>query len=864
MENETELVAAYYGELYQSAKTQIDLINEDILARKDIGFKNAEECAAWAKDHLLDKLVYSSSQHQFMHMTNIGEPVTLSAWKKMYSYDVLYWLYYEQGLTEPKKIPWWPQGISYHNQARILAEETNNLRLPIFHRDYFTPKGFFDKTTDTFNMAMPFPAFAKETGRDTSHIYIFLQAIAGECYQHLLAWLRYKSMYPKLKTEIIPVIVSRTQGNGKTTFAEVICKGLFGEQNVLVTDQYDANSRFNADYADALIICAEEKEEDDRRASAASLKSRSTGTRVRKENKGLDPIYQQSYTEFIITTNKDVPIKFEGSEDQRRFMVMGSDPSFTRKTSTLADEVFTKLYGTDQSKHKTGVPFVEDKELISQFKHELFQNKDLANVNLSSFPRTEEYHRCFSLPRTTENTEIDSILRSIAPFIKQSLLERKVVQQISGIGDQVLSLTSFTASAAALQFMPEIGGTPAYVAVCKPLVFCDQQTGKPFNHSVVERGILDCTPWLVAEYGLRLMGTQLPLPGGFQNVLTRYRNAPAVRFMLVCEEETLVNDYVMPIRREIIKTDRIGERLRVNGQWKPDPEGEYETVNEMKPGVTSLVNKTNNVQYMDNFLFEADDTDRHTYLIEKSRLSPSVPKNAASVFMERLRLQKAESERLLNEGIAWRVVYSGGKSYHILVRVKDSPSNIDEYRWLHAHLCNGIISKKLDFDMSCNDPARLTRAPIEHERIFKYNDCTIVGIQALYREMPNQVMDYNWRPLYAQWQNRPLEPYELNGRKLRPAKQEYKDAMWALLNGTFFIDSAWNGRRQLCFFPAYRLCRLLGFSHDQLWCDEGILDGLSKYYRKAEIPYWRSRETSDIIKQIDEDVTLQLEDEDNG
>jgi hypothetical protein len=135
------------------------------------------------------------------------------------------------------------------------------------------------------------------------------------------------------------------------------------------------------------------------------------------------------------------------------------------------------------------------------------------------------------------------------------------------------------------------------------------------------------------------------------------------------------------------------------------------------------------------------------------------------------------------------------------------------------------------------------------------------GTQMLYREKPGQVFVYNWRPVYEQWLNRPLEPFEQNGRKLRPAKQEYKDAMWALLNGTFWTDRQWNGRRQQCFFPAYRLCRLVGYSHDVLWDTDGILDGINKYYRTGERDYWRTRESSDIIKQIDKEVAEQLEEE---
>jgi hypothetical protein len=131
----------------------------------------------------------------------------------------------------------------------------------------------------------------------------------------------------------------------------------------------------------------------------------------------------------------------------------------------------------------------------------------------------------------------------------------------------------------------------------------------------------------------------------------------------------------------------------------------------------------------------------------------------------------------------------------------------------------------------------------------------MTGTQRLLYENWNNIYEYNWRPQYEAWKNRPLYEFETQfGRRLIPTKEEYRDAMQALLKGTFWTDAIWNGRRQQCFFPGYRLCRYLGYTHDQLWADGGILDGLEKYYRKNEITYWRNRESSDLIRKIDEDI----------
>lgn len=858
---------AIYGELYESAKVQMQLMQESIDQQTGIGFESSALCAKWAEEHLLDLVAYVKASHSFFAITHKGSIVTRKAWIDMYCSDVLFfWVENERG--QKKRLKWIPEGHKYYDDARIAAEASDGIYKPLYHRDYFTPTGYFDPTVQTFNVAKPFPVFAKETGRNTSHIYTYIEHVAGECAPWLLAWLRTKMINPKEKTQIVPIIVSRTQGTGKSTFAEIICKGLFGKDNVIVTDQYDSQSRFNADYADALIVCQEEKEETDRRNPAATIKSRATATQIRKEYKGLDPIYQDSYTEFIMTTNKDVPIKFDDREDQRRFMIMEADGQFTRKTSDLADEVFTKLYGRDANLNKVGVPFNEDPELIAQFKHELFTNEQLKEIELRKFPKTAAYQRCFTLPRTTENTEIESILRSIAPFIKAMLLEKQHIASITE-NEEVIELSDIIQIKEAIQYFAPLN----CVAICRPAVFYDMMSNKPFQHSIVERTIMDSDIWLNEEYGIKVIPDMRPIPGGFYGMQGRMRNAPAARFCLVEDYHHTVSKSVAPsITVNTKSKERLGERLRVNSKWKPDPDGEFETLNEMKPGVTTLDHKNNNVQYMDTFLFESDSVTKNIYMIEQERIKShrkihgdffsAVPINASTLYMERLRLQLSEAERLFRAGIACRIVYSGSKSYHILVRVKDEPDTLEQYKWLHAHLALEL-SDKLDFDASTSDPARLTRAPIIKERISEYEGVKVVGTQSCISTNWNAVYDINWRPLYKQWVQRPLAPYEsVKGKRLMPTKPEYREAMWAMLNGTFWTDSKYNGQRQQLFFPAYRLCRYLGFSHNELWAEGGILDGLQSYYRQSEISYWKSREHSNIIQSIDTEVdtcTIDLE-----
>ena len=846
-----------YGLSYKNAENKINILNAEIKNIIGQGFSSKEELVEWANDHLLNKLVYMNMTHKFFCVSHKGELLTQKDFED----------YYKTILFTQERVGnrfvtevWSPSGFEYYDKAYIAAEQSDGIHKPLYYRDYTVPSGYYNEEKDAFNVAKPFTVFAKETGRDTSHIYTYIQHIAGECAMWLLAWLRAKLLYPTVKTQIVPIIVSRTQGSGKTTFAEVICKGLFGKDNVIVSDQYDATARFNADYADALIVCQEEKEETDKRNPAGALKSRATATTIRKEQKGVDPIYQESYTDFIMTTNKDVPIKFDGREDQRRFMIMEADPQFTRKESSLADEVFSKLYGYDANFNKVGTPFQEDTDLIAQFKHELFTREDIAKVPLRQFPKTAAYNRCFSLPRTTEATEIESILRALAPFIKATLEQNKLVSVIEDRKlNEVIQIET------AMQFMPEYKEYKKYVALCRPLVFYEAGSGKPYPHSTVERGILDCAPWLLTEYGIAINPNMEPLPGGFTNIAGRYRMAPTARFCLATDKESIKRD--MPsLYKEMPKVtlsseERIGERLRVNKRFKPDPNGCFETVNEMKPGTVDLTNKSQNVQYLDTFLLESDDTSHLNVQLEKKRAEEwldtygeAEPIAADVLYRERLQFTLKEAQRIFNEGIACRLVYSGAKSYHLMIRVKDAPTNLEEYSWLHAYLCT-TVSDKLVFDESTSDPGRLTRSPLKLPRTSVAYGCMVEGEQDLIAENWHHVYDIRWRDLYELWKKRPLRKSEqVNGKRLMPTRPEYQDAAEAIIDTTFWTDTKWDGERQRCFFPAYRILRLLGYSHEQLW-DEGLMTkGVEKYKHPDEIHYWKTRGRSSIVSVIDTQI----------
>jgi hypothetical protein len=284
----------------------------------------------------------------------------------------------------------------------------------------------------------------------------------------------------------------------------------------------------------------------------------------------------------------------------------------------------------------------------------------------------------------------------------------------------------------------------------------------------------------------------------------------------------------------------------------------------MEEGCKTLVDKNKHVAYMDTFLLEADDVDKLTWNEEKRLLKTGLSNKAEAIFKRRLETQERVAYKMVQDGQAFRVVYSGSKSYHILVRVQDAPDNLEEYKWLHSYLCSGIVGNPLKFDISCNDPARLTRSPITKVRKVMWEGVELVGTQRLIRELQGNVWDLPWRDHYDAWLRRPLTPFEesLGGRRMLPHKKEYVDAAEDLLGGRFFTNPVHNGARQLRFFPGYRLCRAWGFTHEDLWGAGGILEDLDQYPQgEKEKRYWRTRESSTVIQEIDADEDARLDEE---
>jgi hypothetical protein len=282
----------------------------------------------------------------------------------------------------------------------------------------------------------------------------------------------------------------------------------------------------------------------------------------------------------------------------------------------------------------------------------------------------------------------------------------------------------------------------------------------------------------------------------------------------------------------------------------PYEEGEYETLNEVYGGKRNK----DSAAHLDNFLLEADETGVLNTEEEKRILeSAEGPVDAEKLYARRLDLQFSVMKEYFEQGIVWRVVYSGMKSVHGIVRVDPPPENLKERRWLFAYLCKRLGGTRLTFDSQVGDPTRLTRAPVNFKRSKQVDGVTVNGLQRLICVDESKVYRLNWRPLYEAWEKREKTLFKERGASKLPTKAIYQEAAKAFMDETYFTDRKWDGQRQETFFPLYRIVRSLNYSEDEFW---EMLDGqVAHYYKPDEIVYWRTRRECKVIRDIEDEFS---------
>lgn len=137
---------------------------------------------------------------------------------------------------------------------------------------------------------------------------------------HVERWIATIIARPGVRMEYALMLMSETQGVGKTTLAEHILTPLLGKENVSTPNEDEVtNSTFTDWIANKRLVSIDEIYAGHSRKTYDTLKGRITGTTTRV-NKKFQPAYEiENWAHFIVSSNSKIPLFMDGT-DRRWFI----------------------------------------------------------------------------------------------------------------------------------------------------------------------------------------------------------------------------------------------------------------------------------------------------------------------------------------------------------------------------------------------------------------------------------------------------------------------------------------------------------------------------------------------------------------
>ena len=144
-----------------------------------------------------------------------------------------------------------------------------------------------------------------------------------EVYDYFIKWIAQMIQFPEIKS-IVPTLISK-QGAGKGTFLKLMTL-MLGDKKVLETrdPNRDVWGNFNGIMTNAFLVNLNELCKKDTVDAEGRIKGLITDPTLTINNKGVNQFNIHSYHRFIITTNKEDPIK-TSDDDRRNLIIRCSD-----------------------------------------------------------------------------------------------------------------------------------------------------------------------------------------------------------------------------------------------------------------------------------------------------------------------------------------------------------------------------------------------------------------------------------------------------------------------------------------------------------------------------------------------------------
>jgi hypothetical protein len=233
---------------------------------------------------------------------------------------------------------------------------------------------------DIFNLWRPF-AFSNIEGeyearvKEKNIILEHINILCGrepEAFNYFLKWIGQMLKYPAVKT-ICPTLISE-EGAGKGTLLFLL-RRMMGKKNILENTEpsRDVWGSFNGRMECCFFVNLNELSLKECKDSEGKMKGLITDEALLINKKGSDVYEIESYHRFLVTSNKEEPIKTKKG-DRRNFVIRSSDELCENK------QYFEEMY-----------EYLNDDEVIrTRTMFDFFVNiEDLDKFNLLRMPTTE-------------------------------------------------------------------------------------------------------------------------------------------------------------------------------------------------------------------------------------------------------------------------------------------------------------------------------------------------------------------------------------------------------------------------------------------------------------------------------------------
>lgn len=231
-----------------------------------------------------------------------------------------------------------------------------------------------------------------------SHIKVLCNN-QDDVYDYFVKWIAQMIQFPAVKT-ICPTLISE-EGAGKGSLLKLL-SAMLGKKKVFETREpsRDVWGEFNSRLADAFLVNLNELSQKDTLDAEGKIKGLITDSALTINPKGVGKYEITSYHRFLITTNKEDPVKTHKG-DRRNLIIRSSDELVGNK------EYFTRLHVMldDVNVVKTCYEYFKSVEGVDKFNEiPIPQTEHQTNLKKLGASPVEQWLESFTLENYDKDT----------------------------------------------------------------------------------------------------------------------------------------------------------------------------------------------------------------------------------------------------------------------------------------------------------------------------------------------------------------------------------------------------------------------------------------------------------------------------